>query len=350
MSLWLVFLTGLTTGGLSCFAMQGGLLASVMANQKEAGSVRKNKKRGLFSQVNLLPVSFFLLAKLVAHLILGFLLGVVGSAISLSLGIKVGFQIFTALFMIFTALNLLEVHPIFRYVALQPPRFLRRYLGLLSKRDGLFAAVVLGLMTVFIPCGVTQAMEVLAINSADGVRGALTLGVFVLGTSPLFVLIGLAVAGLSTVWNRRFLRVTAVGLLGMALFTLHGVLMVLDVPLRLPSFVPQSEIGLTAACNDREKEAGQCDFGDVQPITIEVVRDGYSPNYFRVKKGVPVELTIETKGIISCASAFVLRDFNISTQLGPTDKKTFTFTPTQVGQHVFSCSMGMYSGILEVIP
>ena len=35
MNLLLIFLTGLTTGGLSCLAMQGGLLAGVIANQKE---------------------------------------------------------------------------------------------------------------------------------------------------------------------------------------------------------------------------------------------------------------------------------------------------------------------------
>jgi len=32
MNLFAIFLTGLTTGGLSCLAMQGGLLASVIAN------------------------------------------------------------------------------------------------------------------------------------------------------------------------------------------------------------------------------------------------------------------------------------------------------------------------------
>ena len=35
MNLLIIFLTGLTTGGLSCLAMQGGLLAGVIANQKE---------------------------------------------------------------------------------------------------------------------------------------------------------------------------------------------------------------------------------------------------------------------------------------------------------------------------
>ena len=35
MNLWIIFLTGLTTGGLACLAVQGGLLTSVIANQKE---------------------------------------------------------------------------------------------------------------------------------------------------------------------------------------------------------------------------------------------------------------------------------------------------------------------------
>jgi len=38
MNLWIIFLTGLTTGGLSCLAVQGGLLTSIIANQKEGES------------------------------------------------------------------------------------------------------------------------------------------------------------------------------------------------------------------------------------------------------------------------------------------------------------------------
>ena len=47
MNLLLIFLTGLTTGGLSCLAMQGGLLASVIANQKdqEHDHIKNNKKK-----------------------------------------------------------------------------------------------------------------------------------------------------------------------------------------------------------------------------------------------------------------------------------------------------------------
>ena len=146
MNLFVIFLTGLTTGGLSCIAMQGGLLASVIANQKdqehdslvENKNTYKEKKRQKylkkiqkknfslksFDQLDWLPVTMFLGAKLISHTILGLLLGLLGSAITLSLGIRLTFQVFTALFMFATAMNLMDVHPIFRFVMFQPPKFM----------------------------------------------------------------------------------------------------------------------------------------------------------------------------------------------------------------------------------
>ena len=38
----LAFVTGLTTGGLSCFAVQGGLLAGILAEQKNLEKKRSS--------------------------------------------------------------------------------------------------------------------------------------------------------------------------------------------------------------------------------------------------------------------------------------------------------------------
>ena len=40
MNLWAVFLTGLTVGGLSCMAVQGGFLASVISTRSGVGGSR----------------------------------------------------------------------------------------------------------------------------------------------------------------------------------------------------------------------------------------------------------------------------------------------------------------------
>ena len=365
MNLFLIFLTGLTTGGLSCLALQGGLLASVIANQKEEEYkeivedtnkeknrlnsqtlVRKNFSLKSFDALDWMPVLMFLGTKLTAHIILGFFLGLLGSVISLSLEVRLIFQILTAIFMFATAMNLLDVHPIFRYIVFQPPKFLQRMVRNSSKSKALFAPFLLGLMTIFIPCGVTQAMEVLAINSGNPVSGALIMFFFVLGTLPLFAVLGVATAKLSEGWYKKFTKIAAIALIIMTIYSINGVLLVINSPITLNKIV--SPISNTIF-KDRASETIQNANDKVQKMTIEIIYNGYRPNYFRVKKGIPVELTLKSNGIYSCALYFVFREFGVKAFLESTDLKTITFTPTKTGKYIFSCSMGMYTGTMEVI-
>src|SRR5688572_21391179 len=127
MNLFVIFLTGLTTGGLSCLSVQGGLLASIISNQKKQEQEKSPNDIALSSH-DWKPVGLFLLAKLIAHIFLGFSLGLMGSYITLSLEIKLFFQTLTALFMFASAMNLLNVHPVFRYLSFQPPAIIRKML------------------------------------------------------------------------------------------------------------------------------------------------------------------------------------------------------------------------------
>jgi sulfite exporter TauE/SafE len=120
MNLWAIFLTGLITGGLTCLAVQGGLLAATIA-QREEEKLKEKAKGG-----NAVPILTFLVAKLVAYTLFGFLLGWFGSLFELSLSARVILQFVVGTFMLGTALNILNVHPIFRYFIIQPPRFLMR--------------------------------------------------------------------------------------------------------------------------------------------------------------------------------------------------------------------------------
>ncbi len=379
MNLWAIFLTGLTTGGLSCLAMQGGLLASIIANQKEeeiegvehevADEVRKRprkEKRRVrylqptqlqintapksFDQLDWLPVGLFLAAKLIAHTLLGFFLGWLGSQIELSITARLLFQGMAAVFMLATAANLLNLHPIFRYVVFQPPKFIQRMVRNTTKSKALFTPAILGMMTIFIPCGVTQAMEVLAITSGSAIQGALIMFFFVLGTSPLFALVGVATAKLSETYRQSFMKIAAVILILLGLSSLNGILVVLNSPITFEKVTyPIVSLFTDERFAAYEKMAPAREVGGIQRVLIEVKSSGYSPNRLKVKAGIPVELTLQTTNSYSCASSFILKGFGIKMQLGPNDRQVANFTPTQKGEYPFSCSMGMYTGLIEVI-
>lgn len=346
MNLWLIFLTGLTTGGVTCAAMQGGLLASVIANQKKLSS-----NPGL-GRDDIAPVSAFLVAKLLSHIILGALLGVLGSAVEMSLTAKLIFQGLAAGFMLATAMNLLEVHPIFRYIAIQPPKWVYKKLKSNQANASLFAPSILGFLTVFIPCGVTQAMALLALGSSSAVEGALIMGAFVLGTAPLFFLIGLGTSRLSEVWRRDFLRIAAFLLIFMGGSSINGILQVTDSPYSLQRLGPQI-VALLPPYQDSDNSGSDPNVrlvNGVQQVEISISNGGYTPKYFKVQSGVPVELNLSTDGqVYSCATAFTFKAFEIYDILKPLDSKTHRFTPEKKGKYTFSCSMGMYSGVMEVI-
>lgn len=364
MNLWAIFLTGLTTGGVSCAAVQGGLLASIIANQKkqeldqkdQTNKLNKNKKTTTetltkIDQLDWLPVSMFLSSKFISHVILGFLLGGLGSVVAIDLGLQIALQIFTALFMFATAMNFLDVHPIFRHLAFQPPKFLRKLVKDSSKNQALFAPATLGLFSVFIPCGVTQSMEVLAIASGSPIQGALIMGTFVLGTSPLFALLGIATAKLTESWREVFNKTAAAILISLAIYSLNATLIVLDSPItigkiteKITWFFSDERFSQKTIENQAVKQEG-----NLQKVTIEIKNNGYLPKSFKVKRGIPVELTLSSGNVYSCAQAFVFREFDINTVVKANSNKTFNFTPTEKGKFTFSCSMGMYTGVMEVI-
>ena len=221
MNLWVIFLTGLTVGGLTCLAVQGGLLASVIA--------AKPTKSTIF------PTLAFLSAKLIAYTILGFILGAFGGALGISPTIQTTMQLIAGIYMIAVALNLLNVHPVFRYAVIQPPRFLARMVKNQSRSKDLFAPALLGAMTIFIPCGTTLAMEALAISSANALLGALIMAVFVLGTTPLFFGVGWLTSVLGDNFREKFLKLAALAIIYLGIASINGSLVAFGSPITLQS-------------------------------------------------------------------------------------------------------------------
>ncbi len=358
-SLWLIFITGLTTGGLSCLAVQGGLLATTMARRDQLLGVEQGPAQG-----SVAPLLLFLGAKLASYTLLGALLGAFGSLISLAPLARGWLQILIGFFMLGVALQMFNVHPVFRYFLLEPPKRVQRLIRRQAKQGGDLTPLFLGALTVFIPCGVTLAIELLALGSGSAARGAFIMFAFVLGTSPLFYTLGFLTTRVGKARQGVFLRFTALAIVVMALYSILGGTRLLgysagvaearsasSTPAASPVARPAAGSAgawVQRAQGDYVEQAQQSSAG-VQEVTITVGETRYVPARVQLKAGVPARLTLITDEIYSCTRAFVIPALNLQKLLPATGVEIIEFTPSQPGQIAFTCSMGMYSGVIEVI-
>ncbi len=354
MNLWVIFITGLTVGGLTCLAVQGGLLASVITAREEA-----DLETGSHKKHTIWPTAAFLVTKLAIYTLLGFVLGAFGGALNISSNVQIVMQFIAGLYMIVIAMNLLNVHPIFRYAVIQPPRFLTRIVRNQSKSKDLFAPAFLGAMTIFIPCGTTLAMEALAISSANAFVGASILAAFVLGTIPLFFGIGFITTILGDTFREKFLKLAAIAVLYLGIKSANGALVAGGSSFTLQNLAANSpiQIDLNAAA-ERQGQVGDNggaansvrDEGGVQVADIMVAINGYTPNYLQVKAGSPVRLNLATSGPLGCTSVFRLPQLGIVKSLSANAPTPVEFTaPSSPTTLTWTCSMGMYTGTIQVI-
>jgi uncharacterized protein len=342
MNLWLIFLTGLTVGGLTCLAVQGGLLASVIAS-RESEEVEDHKN----TRNNFWPTASFLVSKLIAYILLGAFLGGFGQVLSISDEFQTWIQILAGVYMLLVALNLLNIHPIFRYAIIQPPKALARLIRNQSRSKDIFAPALLGVMTIFIPCGTTLAMEALAISSGNPMLGAAVMGDFILGTMPLFFGVGFLTTILGDVYRSRFLKFAGILVLYLGINSVNGGLNALGSPITLESIYANIPIEIRLEEVDQGVVSEEAD--GVQIVDINVYADAYSPNYAKVKAGMPVRVNLTTIGPLGCSSAFRVPSLGIKKRLYENSTDSFEFTPQKQGRIAYSCAMGMYKGVIEVI-
>jgi len=344
------FITGLTTGGLSCLVVQGGLLASSLERQMEQDllnrPVASGKKRARAVQRArsrmALPILLFLGAKILAYTLLGLLLGALGSVLKLNTTFRAILLIAIGIFMVGNALRMFNVHPIFRYFVIEPPKFITRYIRRTSKsKDGsqthpYITPLFLGALTVLIPCGVTQAMMAVAIGTADPWQAAGLMLAFTLGTSPVFFVVSFLATELGARMESVFMRLVAVVVLILGLVSIDSGFALLGAP---------SLMSWTQNLMDGPQVSAPASVSANGGLLLNATNNGYSPRTLHAKAGTALKLNLVTENTYSCARGFVIPALNVE-QLLPSNGTVAIDIPAQKAGTVipFTCSMGMYTG------
>ncbi len=341
------FITGITTGGLSCLAVQGGLLASSLAHQFEQDYLEqavknKRKKQSSASRSNsAFPIFLFLVAKIIAYTLLGALLGWLGSFLTLSPMTRAMLMIAIGIFMVGSALRMFNVHPIFRYFSIEPPKFITRYIRRTAKGTNTFTPLVLGALTVFIPCGITQAMMATALGTGSIAMGAALMFAFTLGTSPVFFIVAYLTTELGSRLEKFFMRFVTIVVLILGFVTLDGGLNVLGSPLSFQNLtrnlIPSGNISSSQANSPQVIADGE--------LALNVNNNGYFPRTLKAPANTDFTLNLVTDKTYSCARDFVVPALDYYELLPDTGIVKVAIPAQAKGSRLFfTCSMGMYTG------
>lgn len=320
-SLPIFFVFGLIAGVSSCAALIGGLVLSM---SKQWGDGAK-------------PHLLFNTGRVISYGVFGAVLGAIGSRFQISLAFSAVLVIAVSLLMIVLGLQMLGVK-VARKLQFGLPKLVTRYVADERNFRGRYMPFLMGAATFLLPCGFTITAQSLALLSGNALQGGLIMLAFVLGTTPALLLIGFSSVKFSQKphWAYQFSRIAGILVLFFALYNLNFQLNVL---------------GITSLSDSAIRIEGLAPVvGGKQILKMEASAQGYKPNYFKVKVGLPVRWEITDSGTSGCTNAIISRGlFEGEIRLTPGQVSVKEFTPQKPGRYKFSCWMGMVTGVIEVV-
>ncbi|MFA5888913.1 MAG: sulfite exporter TauE/SafE family protein [Candidatus Paceibacterota bacterium] len=170
------FMVGIIASLSSCAAVVGGLLLSMSATFAKEGDRFK-------------PQFMFHGGRLISFFVFGGIIGLIGSAFTLSISASFTLGIIIGLVMLILGINLLDVFHFTKRFQPAMPKFLSKHALGVSKLNHAATPFLVGIVTFFLPCGFTQSMQIYTLSTGNFLSGGLTMLVFALGTLPVLALI-----------------------------------------------------------------------------------------------------------------------------------------------------------------
>lgn len=327
LTLMTAFILGLVASTSTCMATSGALFLS---------TVGKLSKSDLSFTQNIMPAISFNVGRVLSYGVFGFIAGFIGKTAAQNLQLGSFLTAFVAVFMILIGLSMLKLIS-FSFVA--GNQFTK---SVFAKIEGRLiqspkkTAFLLGAITYLLPCGFTQSVQLYALGLANPVQSSLMMMVFAMGTSPALFAIGFASSFTKSSYYPYFSKIMGVlvFLIGLSYFSnfLSGYGITLNPFNQNNTYSYQS-----AVTKDGYQE-----------VRMSVNAQGYNPQYFTVKQGVPVRWIVKGENVFGCQGFITAPKLGIQKALSM-GENIFEFTPKEKGLIAFSCSMNMFRGMFNVI-
>lgn len=338
----LLFVVGLLTG-FHCVAMCGGFVVSYTAKGAQEGK----KPHQLHAS--------YAIGKTISYTLIGALFGLLGSIIAFTPKMRGIAGIIAAIFLILFGLKMLDIFPALRKFQFKLPEFLNRWMGRESKQHSQ-SPLVIGLLNgLMIACGPLQAIYIMAAGTGSMIEGAKTLFIFGLGTLPVMLGFGYLTSIISSKATQKIFKASGVLVIILGLIMLNRGLALTgsgydfnSLASALNPFGTNSVSTTGANAPSLSGTFQGTEFKDgYQIIKMTVDSNGFTPNKFVLKTGVPVKWVIEGKQLNGCNSKISVPKYNLNFDV-KSGTQTIEFTPAEAGTISWSCWMGMLRGAFIV--
>jgi len=328
MSYGLLILIGFLTS-FHCVGMCGPLIL---------GYTAKNAAKGYKSYT-----THFLygIGKTLSYTAIGAVFGAFGSIIAFTPYTQGAVGVAAGVFLILFGLHMLEVFPALSHFQFKAPAFVMRFVGKEYRKHSnpFYIGLLNGLMII---CGPLQAMYVMAAGTGNWSEGAAILFFFGIGTLPLLLGFGFLTSLLSKNLTPKLLKASGVIVMILGAIMLNRGLAVTGTGVDFNTLVARVSQKLSPTV----AQTPSCD--TEQTITMDVLKKGFFPSQFTLRKGVPVKWVINGKELNECNKAIVVPQYGLDIKLQP-GKQIIEFTPPNVGVVPWSCWMGMIPGTFIVV-
>ena len=304
----MLFVTGILTS-IHCISMCGAINLIAIVDSKN-----KNYKRPIL----------YNLGRVVSYTIIGGLVGLLGSVISLNSTINGIIILVASLIMLLMSFNMLGI------IEFKLP-FINKIILKTKSRN----SFVIGLLNGLMPCGPLQAMQVYALSTGSFIKGALSMLIFSLGTVPLMLLVGIFYNLVKGKGKIIVNKVASVLILILSIVMLNRGLLALG-------------IDISKSFNDYSEFTSSKIEGDYQVVEFDLEYNDYED--IIVQKDIPVKMIIhvEKKYLTGCNSELELKDFNKKVKLEVGDN-IIEFTPKKTGTYTYTCWMNMIKNNIKVV-
>jgi sulfite exporter TauE/SafE/copper chaperone CopZ len=326
----LLFVVGLLTG-FHCIAMCGGFVVSYTTKNAQAGKTNHTSHL------------LYGAGKTISYTIIGAIFGLIGSLIAFTPMMRGVAGLLAGLFLILFGLKMLNIFPILRKIQFRTPKFINKFLGKESQNS---SPLVIGLLNgLMIACGPLQAIYIMAAGTGSMLEGAKLLFIFALGTLPVMLGFGYVTSLISNKIAHKILKASGVIVVILGLIMLNNGLVLTGTGYDAKTVITK----LTSPPTVVKESSTNMPLlsGGYQEIRMNVTSDGWQPDTFVLKKGIPVKWIINGKEITNCNKAIQVPKLGLSFDIKQ-GEQVIEFTPKDAGVIPWSCWMGMIPGTFIV--